>query len=48
MWKYVEIKSLKEAKKDETVCAFYPNPAKNISGKKSEECIKEAAKNVNY
>lgn len=40
--KYVEIKKLSEAKKDETVVASYPTPYKNVSGKKTDKKIKEA------
>lgn len=46
IWKYVRINSLKEAKKDEKVCAVYPSPIKNTSGKKTDEQIKKAAKDA--
>ena len=46
LWKYVEIKSLKEAKKDEEVCACYPTPGLNVAGKKNEPKIKEAVKDA--
>ena len=44
MWRYVEISNLSQAKKDEEVCAVYPNSDKNVAGKKSEEKMKIAAK----
>ena len=46
MWRYVTIKNLKEAKKDEVVCACYPESRKNVSGKKTEEKIIKAAKDA--
>lgn len=46
IWKYVEIKKLTEAKKDETICASYPRPTSNVSGKRSEEKIKKAYKDA--
>lgn len=46
VWKYVQIKSLREARKDEVVCACYPSPIKNVSGNKAEEKIKLAAKDA--
>lgn len=45
-WKYFEIKKLSEAKKDERIVASYPNPGKNVAGKKTEEKIKQAAKDA--
>jgi hypothetical protein len=44
--KYVEIKSLKEAKKNEKICASYPNPSKNVSGYRTDDCIKHALKDA--
>lgn len=44
MEKYVQIYELSEATDDETVCAYYPNPSKNVSGKKNKEYIKIAEK----
>ena len=41
--KYVQIKTLRHAKKDEIVCACYPKPIKNVSGKKHETKIQVAA-----
>ena len=46
MEKYVQIKNLKEAKKGETIFTSYPNPSKNVSGKKHEEKIINAAKDA--
>lgn len=46
LWKYVEIKSLDEADKNEDVCAIYPNPSKNVSGKNTEEKMKIAESNA--
>lgn len=42
IWKYVEIQKLSEAKNDETICASYPTPCKNVAGKKKEEKMKKA------
>lgn len=46
MQRYIEIKELSEAYKDEEVCALYPNPAKNVAGKKTEDKMKEAEKDA--
>lgn len=43
MWRYEEIKYLKEVKKDEEVCAVYPESHKNVAGKKTQEKVKKAA-----
>ena len=37
IWKYVELTSLEEAGPNENVCASYPSPIKNVSGKKNDE-----------
>ena len=44
MEKYVQIYELNEATDDETICAYYPEPSKNVSGKKNTECMKIAEK----
>jgi hypothetical protein len=46
IWKYIEIKSLREAKKDEKIVAYYPNPMQNRDGYKTDECIKLALKDA--
>ena len=45
-WRYVEIKGLHGAKKDEKVCAVYPNSYKNVSGSKTDEKMKKAAEDA--
>lgn len=42
MEKYIQINNLDEATENETVCACYPCPTKNVSGRKHEECILRA------
>lgn len=37
MERYFEISSLADAKEDEEVCALYPDPNNNVSGRKTEE-----------
>lgn len=44
--KYVQITNLKEANRNETICASYPNPSKNVSGKKTDEKMKIASKDA--
>lgn len=44
MEKYIQIDNLNEAMENETVCALYPYPVKNISGKKNEACMLKAEK----
>lgn len=44
MEKYIQIYSLSEAMDNETVCACYPHPSKNISGRKNEERMLNAEK----
>ena len=44
MEKYIQIYSLSEAMDNETVCACYPHPQKNISGRKNEERMLNAEK----
>ena len=46
MWKYVEVKNLSEAENFEKVCALYPSPIKNTSGKKTDENMKKAEKDA--
>ena len=41
MWRYEEIKNLKEVKKDEEVCAVYPESYKNMAGKKHRKKSKK-------
>lgn len=44
--KYVKIQNLRQAKKDEEVCAIYPNPIDNVSGKKTDDKMKIAEKDA--
>lgn len=37
MERYFEISSLADAKENEEVCALYPDPNNNVSGRKTEE-----------
>lgn len=40
--KYVELKSIRQARKDEKICFSYPSPMKNIDGYKGDDKIKDA------
>lgn len=42
MEKYVQIYSLDEAMENEKVCALYPRPSQNVSGRKYEETMVKA------
>lgn len=46
LWRYVQLKNLREVKKDERICACYPCPVQNTSGKKTDENIIRAAKDA--
>lgn len=46
IWKYVKLNRLGAAKKDEIVNACYPNPAKNVNGKKDSPQIIAAAQDA--
>lgn len=46
MEKYIQIYKLSEATEDETVCAYYPEPCKNVSGKINAECMLKAEKDA--
>lgn len=46
MEKYIQINALSEATDDEIVCACYPQPSKNLSGRKNSSCILEAEKDA--
>lgn len=46
MEKYVQIYKLSEATEDEIVCGYYPEPYKNVSGKRNEKCMLKAEKDA--
>ena len=46
IWKYIQINSLKQARKDERVCAYYPNSAKNTDGYKTDDNMIAAEKDA--
>lgn len=46
MEKYVQIYELSEAAEDEIVCGCYPEPYKNVSGKRNEERMLKAEKDA--
>ena len=46
IWRYVQINSLKQTRKDEKVCTCYPNPAKNTEGYKTDDNMIAAEKDA--
>lgn len=46
MEKYIQIKKLSEVAENETICAFYPHPVKNVLGKRNEERMIKAEKDA--
>ncbi len=43
IWKYVRLASIRQVKKDETICFYYPHPCNNFTARKEEEEAKRGA-----